>query len=307
MRFKIFFLIISIGLLFFSFNAFSQTHTSEINNFVLNVPPNVIYIRDNFYCGQTEISNINYREYVYWMGKIYGKNSLKYLSSLPDTYIWNEFPHCFLNLSEQYFVYPKYDDYPVVGISQQQAKEYCKWLSDRYFESFLIQEGIISMNPNQSKDSFFSIKSYLSGTYHNMIPSKDIKYYPSFRLPNLTERSDILTFSKQCALKNSSRNKSYSIKKHKWTPNDIQSDITPCYINEIPFVVISKKIKYRNKNALFNLRGNVGEWLNENNLSCGGGWVDKREIILKEDTTTVIYPNAWTGFRVVFEWREWHN
>lgn len=307
MHFKIFFLISCIGLLFFSFKSFSQTHTNDINNFVLNVPPNVIYIRDNFYCGQAEISNINYREYVYWMGKIYGKNSLNYLSSLPDTHIWNEFPHCFLILSEQYFVYPKFDDYPVVGISQQQAKEYCKWLSDRYFESLLIQEGILSMNPNQSNDSFFSIESYLSGTYHNMIPSKDIKYYPSFRLPNLMERGDILNFSKQCALKNSSRNKSYSIKKHKWTPNDIQSDITPCYTNEVPFVVISKKVKDRNKNSLFNLRGNVGEWLIENNLSAGGGWVDKREVILKQDSTTVMYPNAWTGFRVIFEWREWNN
>ncbi len=140
-----------------------------------------------------------------------------------------------------------------------------------------------------------------------MIPSKDIKYYPSFRLPNLLERGDILNFSKQCALKNSSRNKSYSIKKHKRTPNDIQSDITPCYTNEVPFVVISKKVKDRNKNSLFNLRGNVGEWLIENNLSAGGGWVDKREVILKQDSTIVMYPNAWTGFRVVFEWREWNN
>jgi hypothetical protein len=307
MHFKIFFLISSIGLLFLSFNALSQTQTSEINNFVLNVPPNVIYIRDNFYCGQTEISNINYREYVYWMGKIYGKNSLNYLSSLPDTHIWNGFPHCFLILSEQYFVYPKYDDYPVVGISQLQAKEYCKWLSDRYFESMLIKEGIINMNPNQSEDSFFSIESYFSGTYNIIIPSKDIRHYPYFRLPNLQERTEILAFSKQSSKMKSKQRNPLHFNKQIWTSDDIQSDINPCNKEGVPTRMVSKKVKKRSKNSIFNLRGNVGEWLSEKNVSAGGGWVDKREIILKEDTTTVMYPNAWTGFRVVFEWRKWNN
>lgn len=57
------------------------------------------------------------------------------------------------------------------------------------------------MNPNQSKDSFSPSNLIYRG--HTIVPSKDIKQYPSFRLPNLTERSDILTFSKQCTLNNS--------------------------------------------------------------------------------------------------------
>lgn len=307
MNLKIVFILCYIGILYFSCNAQVQKHAHKIYGFVLKPPASVIHIKDNLYCSQIEISNINFGEYVYWMGKIYGKSSLKYLSSLPDPSVWNRVDPCLFVFSEQYFIFPNYDDYPVVGISQLQAKEYCKWLSDRYFESMLIKEGIINMNPNQSEDSFFSIESYFSGTYNNIIPSKDIKHYPYFRLPNLRERAEILAFSKQSIIIKSKHNNPLHFNKLRWTSDNIQSDINPCYNEEVPTRMVSKKVKNRSKNSIFNLRGNVGEWLSEKNVSAGGGWVDKREIILKEDTTTVMYPNAWTGFRVVFEWREWKN
>ena len=50
----------------------------------------------------------------------------------------------------------------------------------------------------------------------------------------------------------SKHNNPLHFNKHRWTSDDIQSDITPCYTNEIPFVVISKKVKDRNKNAIYN-------------------------------------------------------
>ncbi|MBK6699550.1 MAG: SUMF1/EgtB/PvdO family nonheme iron enzyme [Saprospiraceae bacterium] len=176
MNIKTVFILCYIGILYFSCNAQVQKYADKINGFVIKPLASVIHIKDNFYCGQTEISNINYREYVYWMGKIYGKSSLKYFSSLPDPSVWNRVDPCLFVFSEQYFIFSNYDGCPVVGISQLQAKEYCKWLSDRYFESMLIHEGIININPNQSEDSFFSIESYFSGTYNNIIPSKDIKH-----------------------------------------------------------------------------------------------------------------------------------
>ncbi|MBK8347024.1 MAG: hypothetical protein IPL08_05145 [Saprospiraceae bacterium] len=53
------------------------------------------------------------------------------------------------------------------------------------------------------------------------------------------------------------------------------------------------------------MRGNVSEWSSEENITFGGGWLDKREKILTTDTFHVDKQNSWTGFRNVCEWKQW--
>ncbi|MBN2681796.1 MAG: SUMF1/EgtB/PvdO family nonheme iron enzyme [Bacteroidales bacterium] len=105
-----------------------------------NAPPGTVWVKDSLYMDYGEIRNIDYREYLYWMKEMYGEESDQYQQSLPDTTVWREklaYNEPYVNL---YLRHPAYANYPVVGVSYQQAENYCKWRSDRVNESFLIKD-----------------------------------------------------------------------------------------------------------------------------------------------------------------------
>jgi hypothetical protein len=56
---------------------------------------------------------------------------------------------------------------------------------------------------------------------------------------------------------------------------------------------------------LFNLKGDVSEWAQDEGITVGGSWHDPLERINACDTFHVDTPNAWTGFRCVCRWRRW--
>jgi formylglycine-generating enzyme required for sulfatase activity len=88
----------------------------------------------SFYISKTEVTNLEYRNFCQDMIEKHGKEAAsKYL---PDTLIWeNEFPYSYFNpMVGHYFRHPAYDNYPVVGVSWEQANAYCKWLSERVNE-----------------------------------------------------------------------------------------------------------------------------------------------------------------------------
>lgn len=70
---------------------------------------------------------------------------------------------------EIYFRHPAYRDYPVVGVTWLQANDYALWRSDRVNEKLLVDAGVISYDPNQTKDSNFSTDAYLAGQYTGVI------------------------------------------------------------------------------------------------------------------------------------------
>ena len=54
-----------------------------------NVPRRVTV--SSFYMDETEVSNHNYREYLYWVQRVFGESYPEvYLNALPDTLVWRE-------------------------------------------------------------------------------------------------------------------------------------------------------------------------------------------------------------------------
>jgi gliding motility-associated lipoprotein GldJ len=127
-----------------------------------NVPRRVTV--SSFYMDETEVTNLNYLEYLYWSSRIYGSDfpEVKNLA-LPDTLVWREK----LALNEPYVLYylrhPSYRDYPVVGVNWVQASNYASWRSDRVNEYILIREGILDWAPDQFGDQAFNTDHYLAG------------------------------------------------------------------------------------------------------------------------------------------------
>ncbi|HQX43373.1 MAG: SUMF1/EgtB/PvdO family nonheme iron enzyme [Saprospiraceae bacterium] len=132
-----------------------------------NIPRRVTV--SSFYMDETEVSNINYREYVFWLGRVFKSYPDVARKALPDTLVWREELAYNEPFVETYFRFPSYDEYPVVGVSWLQAKDYCKWRTDRVNEMILIEKGIFNPNPDQVDAENFDTKSYLAGQYQGNV------------------------------------------------------------------------------------------------------------------------------------------
>jgi gliding motility-associated lipoprotein GldJ len=77
---------------------------------------------------------------------------------------------------EAYFRHPSFNDYPVVGISWDQANEYCKWRTDRANETLLMKLGYIDAKNDSNKAvgaNNFNKEAYLADEY-NVAPTTKI-------------------------------------------------------------------------------------------------------------------------------------
>ncbi len=157
----------------------------------------------SFYMDETEVANIDYREYLYWLKRVFGESYPEvHDKALPDTLVWREELAYNEPFVETYFRHPAYDLYPVVGVNWLQANEYCKWRTDRVNEFILIEKGIINPNPEQKDADNFNTESYLLGQYEPSV-RKNLKDYrtggerkvrfedgillPTYRLPTEAE------------------------------------------------------------------------------------------------------------------------
>jgi len=105
----------------------------------------------SFYMDQYEIRNVDWREYTSWMKLVFGASAPKLVEKAqPDFKIWREELAYNEPYLENYFTHPAYDQYPVVGVTWEQAMDYCTWRTDRVNEKALIDAGIIAA-PNFTK------------------------------------------------------------------------------------------------------------------------------------------------------------
>jgi gliding motility-associated lipoprotein GldJ len=119
----------------------------------------------SFYMDQTEVTNFQWLEYLYWISRAYETYPMVYKNALPDTLCWRS-PLAFNEKYVDYYLrHPAYRDYPVVGVSWLQANDFCKWRTDRVNEYILVREGILDWNVEQKDDATFNTDSYYAGQY----------------------------------------------------------------------------------------------------------------------------------------------
>lgn len=98
--------------------------------------PGVMPVLGNYlYMAKTEVSNRQYREFLSWLQK---NEPSKYKENFPDTTVWKR--EGFSSQTTSYFGYQQYQDYPVLGISQVQAQNFCKWLHHQLQEYFKFEK-----------------------------------------------------------------------------------------------------------------------------------------------------------------------
>ncbi len=130
---------------------------------------------NTFYMDQYEISNRDWREYVYWMDLMYGGEVSK--KCRPDSTVWRDemaYNEPYLNY---YFTHVAYDMYPVVGVTWEQATDYCVWRTDRVNERILMENGVIDFpdfsaiyrdSSKTSNDTIAKTKVFNMGKYEKV-------------------------------------------------------------------------------------------------------------------------------------------
>ena len=130
-----------------------------------NIPRRVTV--PSFYLDETEVTNSFWLEYLHWLNRVYGDTYREVvLRALPDTLVWREKLAFNEPYVDYYLRHPAYQDYPVVGVSWNQANDFCKWRTDRVNEQLLVREGLIAHSPEaQIDEEFFTTDTYLAGQY----------------------------------------------------------------------------------------------------------------------------------------------
>lgn len=153
------------GLVFVEGGRFTMGQTEEDLGYARNNIPRTVSV-SSFYMDETEVTNVDYREYLYWMQRSYGSDYPEIIDkAMPDTAVWRDalsFNEPMVNL---YLRHAAYNFYPVVGVNWYQANEYCKWRSDRVNEMILIKNGMLKKNPNQVNEDVYNTDAYMVDQY----------------------------------------------------------------------------------------------------------------------------------------------
>lgn len=287
------YIILSLGLLFFCFSSPKPYKKAKKQNWM--------YVKDSLLMSAYEMSNGEYNAY---LKDLKSQNQIAaYQLALPDTTVWVNDPKLQNNEPFMlfYFQYPAYSDYPLVGVTQQQAIDYCKWLTNktnndpkRVFKKVLIRlptkaEWRYAARASDS-DKIYPWK----GLY--VRNSKGI-FLANFRVigeENLIQDS----FGK---ITGDRVYRSKFIKKS--NNNDtIYEEFTVFESEYQNFITTQVESYFPNELGLYNMAGNVSELVAEKNQYIGGDWFSIAQFLrINNPTRTLEKPIATVGFRYVIE------
>lgn len=227
-------------------------------------PPNGIHLSGNLYMDKTEITNTAWLEYQYWM-KENDKDNMT--QTKIDTNVWLAIDSNYTPFVQAYHNNPAYYDYPVVGVSYQQAQAYCTWRS-RAVNVMLGLEGPAGVQV-------------------------------AYRLPTASEWE----YAASGGL--SARDFPYGIeveKKNKRVKElfnyNYRAEGDPLITATAP------ELSYLPNNwGFYNFFGNVAEMVEEEGISKGGSWYHPMPTGSIQQSISYKSPEAWLGFRCICELR----
>lgn len=167
------------GLVLVTGGTFVMGRTEQDVTYEWNNVPRRVSV-SSFYMDMAEVANVDYREYTYWLSRVYGVDYPEVVyNALPDTLVWLSRLGYNDPFVDYYFRHPAYNYYPVVGVSWRQANDYASWRTDRVNEYILIREGILKLDNMQMNENNFNTDAYLAGQYEGIVKNDLYDLNPS--------------------------------------------------------------------------------------------------------------------------------
>jgi sulfatase modifying factor 1 len=282
------------GLIFIEGGTFTMGRVEQDVLYDWNNVPRRVTV-SSFYMDQTEIKNVDYREYLYWISRVFVEYPEVYRKALPDTLVWRR-PMAYNEPYVQYyFRHPAYNDYPIVGVNWLQASDYCAWRTDRVNEMILIEQGILNPDPNQLGEENFNTEAYLAGQYEGLVnknlpsldPNKEFRrvqmedgiLLPRYRLPTESEWE----FAALALIGNSFDERIFERRIYPWDGHNVRNDIKKYRgsmranfvrgrgdmmgvagdLNDNASIPAPVESYWPNDYGLYCMAGNVNEWVED--------------------------------------------
>jgi len=264
-------------LLFLLLSASCYSQKSSRNK---KLPPGTVQINDTLFVDKTEVANIHWREYLYWLSQ--NKTESEYLKALQDTAVWST-DSVTRPFVQYYHRHPGYNYYPAVGISYEQAVEFCKW-----------RTYITNLGAYLDEMKFENYEEHYNDSFQ-------IKFY--YRLPTLQEWEMISAGTLNV------NDFPYGAKEINpvWKRKKIKA-FNCIYPDEKKVVDSAGKRNYYttvvnsfylNTSGCYNMIGNVAEIVSEKGVAKGGSFVHSLDSCKISSNQYYSQPERWLGFRCV--------
>ena len=254
--------------------------------------PNKPVTVDQFYISKYEVSN---GQYLAFLSELRKTDTLQYHKMLPDTLVWRQKFSYNEPYVEYYLRHPAYRDYPVVGVTHEQAAYFCDWLTQKYNK--------------EPGSKFKNAHFYLPTVEQWVFAAQGGLYKASFPWGDDFDiqdekgkwRANFLALA-QGGIRRDSENaesRAYGSNGKKyctdagsadWNQNDVTAPVTSYAPNGY---------------GLYNMAGNVEEYVRANGITKGGSWMDTGYYLqnfVSETYDSQAQPTSSDrGFRVVME------
>lgn len=229
-------------------------------------------IKENIYINKYEVSNASYRDFLAALP------AEKASAFLPDSLVWRDTHTYNEPFTEYYFRYPSYSEYPVVGVSFEDAQAYCKWLTDTY--------------NNDSKRKYKKVLFRLPSREEWELAANGgdaSKQYPWGTGFLTNNRSMALcNYRSDAQLKYDSATKKYE-------------DAAPASGALRTKITSPVKAFFPSSFGMYNMSGNVAEMISEKGTAKGGSYNDPAWEVTIKSERKYTQPASDLGFRVAME------
>lgn len=243
-----------------------------------------------FYISKYEVSNGQYLQFIYDLRK-QGKEE-EFKACLPDTLLWQtEMNEAYV---EYYFRHPVYRQYPVDAITYEEAQKFCAWLTERYMKEPSRKFKSVVFELPTVKQWYVAA---MGGSGLADFPWKGplLKNKKGENMANYLQIREQSIYREQKTGKLQIDSKTYNypdtVQYNGWIMKDI--DIT-CPVQSF----------WPNDYGLYNMAGNVEEFVQEKGISKGGSYKDPAYYLqnfVEEQYDTLHSSSVERGFRFIME------
>ena len=248
---------------------------------------------NSFYMCNHVVTNSEYRIFI---NELKSVDTALYRKMCPDTLIWRNKLAFMEDLIKYYFSHPAFANYPVVGVSHEQAEYYCKWLTERYMKEpqRKFKNGVFKLPDVYQWDwaahgGLAASPFPWGGPYVRNNKGQMLANFMHVAEQSIKRENDTCTNNGKLIVINYGSGDFLGIGGDLSDAADITSPVCGYWPNGY---------------GLYNMAGNVEEYVSEVGITKGGGWGDPAyylQIWVEKPYSNAQYASSETGFRVIME------